>query len=140
MSSNSREEKKEQTKKFSVDEDWKKSVEEERKRLDQREQQSTEQPAPEQFPEPDFRVFLAGLYTQTLVALGELEHPESHKRAANLPEARYLIDTINMLKQKTQGNLTGGEETYLSSLLHDLRMRYVNALKQSALHPGQQPQ
>jgi hypothetical protein len=139
MSSNSREEKKEETKKFSVDEDWKKSVEEERKRLDQQEQQSTEQAAPERFPEPDFKVFLAGLYTQTLVALGGLEHPESHERAANLPEARYLIDTINMLKQKTQGNLTGDEDTYLSSLLHDLRMRYVNALKQSAVPPGQQP-
>ena len=80
-------------------------------------------------PEASFPVFLAGLYTQTLVALGEIENPLSGKAEANLPEAQYLIDIIVILQKKTSGNLTSEEESYLNALLHNLRMRYVEAAR-----------
>ena len=122
-----------------VDEAWKESVQEEQQRLREEARETGEagetdearQAGPKQYPEPDFRVFMAGLYTQTLVALGEVESPASEEKEQNLPEAQYLIDTIDMLKKKTEGNLTNEEETYLGSLLHDLRMRYVTAASQS---------
>ena len=91
-----------------------------------------------QYPEPDFRVFLAGLYTQTLISLGELKHPVTQKSEQDLPEAQYLIDTISMLRQKTQGNLSDEEQTYLDHLLHDLRMRYVSAARPPAAQQTQQ--
>ena len=119
--------KKEETE-FRVDEGWKRSVAEEREKgKREREQPHAQEPTQQEYPEPSFRVFLAGLYTQTLISLGEVEHPVTHKKELALPEARYLIDTINMLRQKTQGNLSGDEQMYLDSLLHDLRMRYVSA-------------
>lgn len=82
----------------------------------------------EQLPEPNFQVFLAGLYAQTLMSLGEVENPVTTKRERNLAEAQYLIDTIDMLKDKAEGNLTEQEQHYVENLLHDLRIRYVNAL------------
>ena len=126
------EERREQEAKARVDEAWKKSVEEERERLreEARERQAQGQPAEGELPEADFRIFLAGLYTQTLVALGEVDSPLSQKKEQNLREAQYLIDTISMLKDKTEGNLTKDEESYLDGLLHDLRMRYVGAVSQ----------
>ncbi len=116
--------------KLHVDKDWKKSVAEEREKLKEQEQkQRKAQDAPSgQYPEPDLRVFMAGLYAQTLAALGESENPLTHKKEQSLPEAQYLIDTIDMLKRKTQGNLSAEEESYLAGLLHDLRMRYVDAV------------
>jgi hypothetical protein len=79
--------------------------------------------------EASFQVFLAGLYSQTMVALGEFESPVSGQLEKNLPGASYLIDTIAMLQKKTEGNLDTEESQYLRNLLHDLRMRYVNATK-----------
>jgi len=118
-----------------VDEGWKKSVAEERQELrgeqgPQAEQK--DQAEAGELPAAEFRIFVAGLYTQTLMALGEVENTVTHKKEASLPEAQYLIDTIDMLKQKTQGNLSSEEESYLISLLHDLRMRYVSAAGQPA--------
>lgn len=79
--------------------------------------------------EANFQVFLAGLYSQTMVALGEFESPVSGQREKNLPGASYLIDTIAMLQKKTEGNLDAEESQYFRNLLHDLRMRYVNATR-----------
>jgi len=118
----------EQDPRIQVDEDWKKSVAEER----QRQKQEGEQAAPqdhEEFPEPSIQIFMAGLYTQTLVALGALENPLTGKRETNAREAAYLIDTIAMIQSKTEGNLTPEESSYVQSVLYDLRMRYVDATR-----------
>ncbi|MDP6439490.1 MAG: DUF1844 domain-containing protein [Candidatus Brocadiia bacterium] len=136
-----------------ADEDWKKTVAEERERLREQKEEparpegepaqepseqpeagaetdeaaEADEPQPRRLPEPDFRTFLAGLYTQTLMALGEVEHPVTKEKCKALPEASFLIDTIDMLRDKTEGNLTSDEQGYLNALLHDLRMRYVEA-------------
>lgn len=88
-----------------------------------------EQSEAEALPEPDFQSFLAGLYTQTLVSLGAVENPVSGQRQSDLSQAQYLIDTIGMLKEKTEGNLEGQEQQYLLSMLQDLRMRYVRSVE-----------
>ncbi len=116
-----------------VDEGWKKQVAEERERLREREQQvRAEQPERTQMPEPTIQVFMAGLYTQTLMAMGALENPLTGEKTTDLPEAEYLIDTIAMLRDKTRGNLSEEEESYVEGLLYDLRMRYVNVADRSA--------
>jgi len=125
-----------------VDEDWKKRVAEEKARL--REQEAQERPAQrraeegeaEELVEPNFQVFLAGLYTQTLIALGEVESPVSGKKEKRLREAQYLIDTIDMLRRKTKGNLTAEESRYVDNLLYDLRMRYVESSRESPTQQG----
>jgi len=126
---------KEDAPRFRVDEGWKRSVAEERERL-RREQKQSRQKAEgagaRQPAKPDVRIFFAGLYTQTLMCLGEIENPLTKRKEQNLPEAQYLIDTIDMLKQKTKGNLSSDEEQYLDGLLHDLRMRYVDAVNRPA--------
>lgn len=117
------------------DEDWKKTVAEEKARL--RQQQGTDAgKKPEPVPEADLRIFLAGLYTQTLMCLGDVAHPATGEVEESLPEAQYLIDTIAMLKDKTKGNLTSEESAYIDGVLYDLRMRYVSATAREGT-PGQ---
>jgi hypothetical protein len=45
--------------------------------------------------------------------------------------ARQDIDLLSILQEKTKGNLTGEEERLLEHALYDLRMRYVEVLKES---------
>ena len=53
------------------------------------------------------------------------------KEKPNLELARYSIDMLELLKLKTKGNLEAEEERFLQEMLHQLRLRYVEAVKQS---------
>jgi hypothetical protein len=118
-----------------VDEDWKRAVAEEKERMRGQPQGAAQGDGPRQAVEVTFAGFVAGLYTQTLMALGELEDPRLGRREHRPAEAVLLIDTLAMLKDKTDGNLTDEEADYLQRLLTDLRMRYVDA---SSRPPGRQ--
>jgi hypothetical protein len=78
-------------------------------------------------PPADFMVFVSGLATQALISLGLVPDPLSGKQEVNLPLARYNIDLIAILEQKTEGNLTPQEESGMKSTLSELRLRYVEA-------------
>lgn len=76
-------------------------------------------------PKPDLLRHLFELAQQVSIALGDTENPITKTREANLPVARYLIDTIAMLAEKTEGNRSDEEDQYLSGVLTNLRMAYV---------------
>jgi len=81
-------------------------------------------------PEPNFSAFLAFFFfQQALMFLGEIPHPETQQPERNLPMAKYLIDILAIIREKTKGNLTPEEQRHLESLLTDLRMLYVKAVK-----------
>lgn len=78
-------------------------------------------------PEIDFTSFIFSLSTSALIQLGEIQDPFTQKLVRNLPLAKQTIDLIGMLKEKTKGNLTPGEERVIEYVLYDMRMRYVKA-------------
>ena len=73
--------------------------------------------------------FVCSLGSSVLMYLGDAPHPETGKVEKNLAAARETIDVLSMLQEKTKGNLTPEEERFLSSLLYDLRLRFVEASK-----------
>jgi len=75
--------------------------------------------------EPNFSLFVSSLSMQTLIFLGEIDNPITHKKEENLDQARFIIDTLAMLKEKTKGNLTTNEMSLLDNVLYDLRMKYT---------------
>ncbi len=78
----------------------------------------------------DFSTFVLSLGTSAFYHLGLVADPETGERATpNRELARQTIDTLEMLRQKTQGNLGTEEERLVESLLYDLRMRFVEAGK-----------
>ena len=100
-----------------VDESWKDEVSVEKTQetaeVKQPEEQ-TKQPetqkenAPSQeheMPPVDFNLFISSLGMQALMGLGEIENPISNKKEQSLPQAKYLIDTLSMIQEKTKGNL-----------------------------------
>ena len=72
---------------------------------------------------------MLSLGSSALLHLGELEHPDVHAPQMDLPLAKHTIDILAMLADKTKGNLTSAEDKLISSLLYDLRLRYVEASK-----------
>ena len=76
-------------------------------------------------PEPSLVLHVFHLASQVGMALGETENPVTKAREKDLPTARFLIDTIAMLEEKTRGNRTTDEDEYLSGVLTNLRMAFV---------------
>ncbi|MEN6617224.1 MAG: DUF1844 domain-containing protein [Syntrophorhabdus sp.] len=81
------------------------------------------------FPELNFSTFLLSLSTSAMVALGELPDPIKNENAVNLILARQTISIIEILKEKTMGNLSREEEQLIDGILYDLHIRYVRAAK-----------
>ena len=80
-------------------------------------------------PEASFEVLVSRFATEAALALGQIEHPLTKKRETDLPQAKFAIDLLQVLSEKTKGNLAEEEETFLSDCLYQLRMVYISAKK-----------
>lgn len=60
-----------------------------------------------------------------LVALGEVENPATKKTDADLTHAKFVVDMLAILQEKTKNNLTKDEDAMLEAILYDLRMKFV---------------
>jgi len=65
------------------------------------------------------------LETAALQQLGKIKNPLTKKNELNLEQAKYSIDLLGMLEEKTKGNLTEGEDNYFQDVLAQLRLIYV---------------
>lgn len=133
--------------KLIIDEDWKSQVEREKReaeaeksKSDASTTESTETPvtepkstpgpgeqkaAPEQeIPPASIPMLVTSLATQALASMGQMPG-EEESMPVNLNFARHFIDLIGLLEEKTKGNLSEGELTYLTDTLHQLRMMFV---------------
>jgi len=124
-----KEEKKEE-KKIIVDEDWKAEAQKEKEILaaqeeaeKEKKQEVKESRGP--LPEGNFAALVSMLTTQSLFALGLLHVKGQEEKEPDLEMAKYHIDILETIQEKTKGNLTPEEETVLSNTLNELRMGYV---------------
>lgn len=78
-----------------------------------------------------FDLLVLSLGNATLIALGLVNEPGEQPGAKDLDAARYNIELLEMLKQKTKGNLTAAEGDLLSELIYDLQLKFVEAKKHS---------
>lgn len=73
---------------------------------------------------PSFYDLVSVLAEPVAIYLGDLELPGG-ETAENLEMARFHIDLLDVLRQKTAGNLTAQENAVVEDLLYRLRVRYV---------------
>ena len=77
-------------------------------------------------PSIDFSTLLLSLSTTALYQMGLAPDPSTgHTHEPDALLARQTIDTLEMLRKKTRGNLDADEEKLFDSLLYELRMRFV---------------
>ncbi len=76
----------------------------------------------------DFSGFILSLNASALIHLGEIPDPHSKKREVNIPAAKHTITILEILAEKTEGNLTEEEKQLLDDMIYNIRMRYVKSL------------
>ncbi len=78
--------------------------------------------------EISFSTFAVSLATNAAVYFGDIREPGSNAPPTeNLEGARHMISILEMLEEKTKGNLTPQERELLVQILYELRMRFVKA-------------
>jgi len=82
-----------------------------------------------ELPPIDFTSFIMSLGTQAMMYLGDVKPPPGMDVKVDREAARHMIDVIEMLKNKSKGNLEPGEEKFVEEILHNLRLRFLNAGK-----------
>jgi hypothetical protein len=118
--------------KLVIDEDWKARVQAEKEAAQQSGAASGSQAATasqhdaaHELPPPSLALHVHSLATEALVFLGQLPNPYSQQSEVDLRRAQFVIDTIQMLYEKTQGNATPEESRLFDDVLHELRMAYL---------------
>lgn len=140
--------------KLIIDSDWKSQAQSEKERLVQQEEARKAQTAGgpgagqggqgEEPPPADFTELIRMLTTQALLYMGAIPDPSTGKAVLALDIAKYHIDLLSMLEEKTKGNLSEEESTTLSQTAHELRLEFVNmskalaqAIKEGKIKPQQ---
>jgi len=116
-------------KKIIVDEDWKSEAQKEKEVLAAQEAQEKEkeQEKGERGPMPpgNLAALVSMLVTQAFFAMGILQVKDQEKKEPDLELAKYNIDMLETLEEKTKGNLTEQEQKVLEQTINDVRMAYV---------------
>lgn len=122
-------EKEKDKKKIIIDEDWKQEAQREKEALAAKEEAQKEVEKGHRrrgpLPEADFTALVSMLATQALFALGMLGVKGQERPEPDLELAKYNIDMLEMLEEKTKGNLTEDEQKILTDTLNQIRMAYV---------------
>ena len=85
-------------------------------------EETTVQEEAQQLPPVDFISYLANLVETGRLYLEGIPNPETDEVVTNFPLVKHIIDTIEMLEEKTKGNLTAPEANFLANTLYELRM------------------
>ncbi len=125
-------------KKIIIDEDWKQQAQREKevlaaKEKEEKKKQEAETPEPGPggpMPQGNFAALVSMLTTQALFALGLIRVRGEEEHEPDLEMARYNIDMLETLAEKTKGNLTPQEQKMLKDTLGDLRMGFVSVANQ----------
>lgn len=137
-----------ETPKIVVDSDWKSQARAEKERLAAAEKSkaaekaekakaAAENPAAaledgegmEGMPPADFQSLMGTMITQALMYLGGFPDPQTGRAVVSLEHAKFHIDLLAVLQEKTKGNLTPQETQDLTQAVSQLRLRFVEITK-----------
>lgn len=137
-----------------VDTDWKKQAQEEKRKLAEEQAKKAAAATPaapatpsmaptdphgpavagakkgrreRELPPASFATLVNSIMTQVLYYLGDLGQGEA---AANLDMAKYQLDTLGVIEQKTTGNLSPDEQKLLDAALYETRTRFIGIASQ----------
>lgn len=117
--------------KIIVDDDWKNQAQAEKAKLEEEVRKEQEEQQARQLPEASFVTLVNQIAMQAVMALGGIEEPTTGKRILDLGIAKFHIDTLAVLQEKTKGNLNEEETKFLESTLKELQMAFVSMAKQA---------
>jgi len=78
-------------------------------------------------PAPTLSTLVHMLFVQGMIAAGKAISPVSNKYETDLNLAKYHVEMLELLQEKTKGNRTDEENEAMDEMLHQLRLAYVDA-------------
>lgn len=72
-----------------------------------------------------FSTLVLSLASSAVLAMGLEKNPHTDEYEKDLNLARFNIDMLEMLKDKTKGNLTGDEKQFIENVISDLQIKFV---------------
>jgi len=80
-----------------------------------------------------FLALVTSLASTCWMQLGKVPNPISNKIEKDLENAKFTIELLRTLKEKTKGNLTEEEERLLLSVITDLELNYADEVKKEII-------
>jgi hypothetical protein len=115
--------------KLQIDSAWKAEAQAEKERLAEQEKETAagpgEEPGRGTLPEANFKSLVGVLASQAIMGLGTMQDPETKGIVIDLEGARFGIDLLGVIEEKTKGNLSEEEASELKQLLSELRSRFI---------------
>jgi hypothetical protein len=75
--------------------------------------------------EASFSVLTMSIASSAAMALGLAPNPQTGEVSKDKNMARFNIDLLVMLQEKTKGNLNKDETQFLDSVINDLQIKYI---------------
>ncbi len=73
----------------------------------------------------NFSTLVISLASSAVLAMGLEKNPHTNNYEKDLDLARFNIDMLNMLKEKTKGNLNDDEKQFIETVISDLQLKFV---------------
>lgn len=114
-----------------IDDDWKAEAQADKVKLAEQEQAAGESSdgasagGPNALPPADFKGLVGVLASQAVMGLGAMPDPKGRGVMIDLEGAKFAIDLLAVIEEKTAGNLTDDESKELSGVVVELRARFV---------------
>lgn len=124
--------------KIHIDSDWKEEAERDKERLAAEEEAARGQERGP-LPKPALADLLNMIAVPAVMAIGGYRTPEGKVMPPDLNLAKYHIDMLEVIEEKTKGNLSPEETKTLASVLHQLRMQFTAVATGQVPDLGQPP-
>lgn len=118
--------------KIIVDSDWKNEAKKEKERI----QEQVEHPAAQTIPDPSFPELVEMIVMQAIIGMGLMAGPRGERIPPQPEVAKHYIDMLELLGNKTKGNLSVEEKKMVDETLYALRLRYVELMSGAPLPPA----
>lgn len=79
----------------------------------------------EQKLEASFSMLVMSIASSAAMSLGIAPHPETGQTSADKPMAKFNIDLLVMMQEKTKNNLNDEEKKFIDSIVTDLQLKYI---------------
>ncbi len=79
--------------------------------------------------EANFSTLILSLGSTSLISMGIAPDPNTGQTQKNLAAAKFNIDLLILLREKTKGNLDTQEENFLSQMIADLQLKYTESCR-----------
>ena len=73
-----------------------------------------------------FAQLISSLHGAAMMQMGKMKNPQTGNMERNLEQAELTIDMIDMLKEKSKGNLSAEEQRFIDTVLNEVKINFVD--------------